>query len=100
MQYTAVQLRTLVYHRIPGNQHVLTLFARHRLLLAAAVVVVFSLIMPHAARAQRSGEDDMRVTLALQKYQLATLKMDTPTLVALFTPVPVRCSRSNPAARW
>ena len=49
-------------------------------------MVVFGVILSQAAGAQGSREDDMRVTLALQKYQLATLRMDTPAVAALFTP--------------
>jgi uncharacterized protein (TIGR02246 family) len=56
----------------------------HRLRLAT-IVISFGALLSQPAGAQRAGEDDMRVTLALQKYQMATLRMDTPALVALFT---------------
>ncbi len=58
---------------------------RHPLQVAAAVLAFGAMSAPWAG-AQGSREDDMRVTLALQKYQLATLRMDTPAIVALFTP--------------
>lgn len=57
-----------------------------RHLQVAAALVAFGLLFSQSAAAQGSREDDMRVTLALQKYQLATLRMDTPAIVALFTP--------------
>lgn len=57
-----------------------------RRLQVTAVMVAFGLMYSHSVGAQGSREDDMRVTLALQKYQLATLRMDTPAVVALFTP--------------
>ncbi len=67
-----------------GKRYVRTLTVR-RPLQVAAFVLSSAFVLAVPAAAQRSGEDEMRVTLALQKYQTATLRSDTPTLVALFT---------------
>ena len=62
----------------------------------ATVALASALLLPLPVTAQRRDVDDMRVTLALQAYQLATLRMDTPVIVALFTPDATIAHESQP----